>query len=281
MMMKIKKLLLIISGLFLGIVSCNNDVNDVNVLADISADQAEFTLSAKYKGILYEVPGKLDDEGNPVYLNKEFNDLYQKELSKHPTLVTVLTGENVVEHYESLNDVFEEKDLKIIEQMSDSNVSGDVTTRAATSGNSGLVSVWDDTNYEDRRLDFPITYTSWWAISHLSDYNNFNDKISSLKIWSYIDMFATVIDAYENSYPGSDLRITFVGYENNSYSGQVLLCLCPPGFEHFDPKLKNFGWNDKITALKVLITSMNNGAGNLNNPYGTAGYPSITPYSQH
>jgi hypothetical protein len=276
--MKKINLLLIISGLFFGIVSCNNDVN---VLADISTDQAEFTLSAKYKGVLYEVPGKLDDEGNPVYLNKEFNDLYQKELSKHPTLVTVLTGENVVEYYESLNDVFEEKDLKIIEQMSDSNVFGDVTTRTATSGISGRVTVWDDTNYKDRSLTFSITYTSWWAIPQLRNYDNFNDKISALKIWSYIDMFATIEDAYGKSYPGSDLQITFVGYENDNYSGKVLLCLCPSGFEHFDPKLKNFGWNDKITALRVLITSRNNGTGNLNSPFGTLGYPSITPYSPH
>ena len=46
-------------------------------------------------------------------------------------------------------------------------------------------------------------------------------------------------------------------------------------------KMNNLNFGDKITDLRVLITSMNNGKGRLDNTNGTIGYPSITPYSPH
>jgi len=68
--MKKLNLFLLIPGFFLGIMSCNNDAVD---LVEIQTDQVEFTLSATYKGVHYEVPGKLDANGNPVYLNNIHN----------------------------------------------------------------------------------------------------------------------------------------------------------------------------------------------------------------
>lgn len=266
-------ILMTVSSLILGITSCDNED-----LVNPSTNQtSDFTLRAKYKDVLYEVPGKLDEEGNPIYLNKEFNDLYQNELSTHPTLVTLVTDENVVEYYESLDEVLDVNNIHLIELENIPNVS-EVMTRA-TAGQSGRVITWDDSNYSDRSLTFDIGYADWWIIPQLRNYNNFNDKISSLKIWGYINPAAIIQDNYNNTYSGSDLRVTFVGYEDDNYRGKVLLCLCPPNGAYEQHRLGNFGWNDKITALRVLLTSMNNGKGRLDNPAGVPGYPSITPYS--
>lgn len=276
---------------FIGIMtSCSN--NSEELLKQSSDQQGDFVLHAVYKGISYEVPGKLDKGGNPIYLNEEFSDLYKKELSTHPTLVTVLREENVVEYYDSLDEILDVNNIQMLEQE---RTGVSVNTKSVTGGASGRVIVWDDSNYSDRSLTFDINYSDWWAIPQLRDYNNFNDKISSLKIWSYIDPSANIEDQFGCIYSGSNLQVTFVGYENDNYKGKVLLCLCPPQGTHFDHRLGNIGWNDKITALRVLITdassstdrkyhNMNLGEhshGSLNSAIGTLGYPAITPYTPH
>ena len=89
-------------------VSCNDDTEKLD---DIKIDLAEFTLSIKYKDAQYEVPGKLDENGDPIYFSKEFNDLYENRLSKFPNLVTLVTGHNNVEYYESMEELFEEREI--------------------------------------------------------------------------------------------------------------------------------------------------------------------------
>lgn len=282
----------IVSSLILGIMSCSNS-ND-ELLTSNTGEIGEFTLHATYKGVSYDVPGKLDKDGNPIYLNEKFNRLYQNELSTHPTLVTVVKDGNVVEYYEKLTDVMDVNNIHLLENAKVPEVSNVITK--TTSGQSGRVIVWDDSNYSDRSLIFDINYNDWWAIPQLRNYNNFNDKISSLKIWSYIDPSASIQDQYGCYYPGSSLRVTFVGYENDNYSGKVLLCLCSPLGTHFDNRLGNFGWNDKITALRVFISDINSSTttqyynpnlgyhshGSISSvPHGTLGYPSISPYTPH
>ena len=257
-----------------------------------TADNAEFTLSATYKGVVYKVPGKLDEDGNPVYLNKEFSDLFKNKLSNNPNLVTFVTGNNTVEYFDSLEDVFDADGLKYLEQMPNSNDS-DIKTRAA-GVIAGRVQVWDDSNFGDRTLIFDIDYDVIFEYPHLKYYDNFNDKISSLRIYNYINPSANI---YSHLGPkanplqphlGSSLRITFLGYEDDTYSGKVLLCVGSANGSttvpsHEDNRLGNFGWNDKITAVRVLITTTKPGAQGTIQPFigYYYGYPSITPYSPH
>jgi hypothetical protein len=278
--MKNLNLFLFFSVFFLGILSCNNDAVD---LVEIQTDQVEFTLSATYKGVQYEVPGKLDEHGNPVYLSKEFNDLYQNTLSKFPNLVTMVTDNNVVEYFESLKEVFSEEGLKILDQMNETNIN-DVTTRYF--GGVGYVQVWDDSNYTDRSLPFPVGLLTFITITQLRDYENFNDKISSLKIWNYVNSPTDIItDPWGNSRFAANLRVTFVGYEHDNYKGNVLLCLGAPTYNsnpaHEDPKLGNIGWNDKITAIKVCLTAVTNSSGGLDVLSYQGNYPSTNPYAPH
>jgi hypothetical protein len=244
---------------------------------NVSPEQGDFfTLNATYKGITYEVPCKLED-GILIFMDKEFSDLYQNEISKLPNSATLSVSENNVEYFENLDELLSAKQMRIVE--TDQNQSK-VEIRVATSGQSGSVILWDDVNYEDRSLVFDIGYVDWWSIPHLSNYQNFNDKTSSLKVFNYISSSSTITDAYGYTYPGSDLRVTFVGYENNNYSGNVLVCFCAPGATHQDNRLANIGWNDKITAIRVFLTSMNNGHGSFDNvTTGTQGYPS--PSTSH
>lgn len=282
---------MMLSSLLLGVMSCTDVIGDsLNTDAN---EQGDFILHATYKGISYEVPGKLDKDGNPVYLNKEFSELYKNELSNHPTLVTVLRDGDIVEYYESLNEVLDVNNMQMLENSKIPEVSGETK---GTAGTAGRVIVWDDSNYSDRSLTFDITYSNWWAIPQLRNYNNFNDKISSLKIWSYINPSHIIEDKFGCRYSGSGLRITFIGYENDNYEGKVLLCLCSPQGTHFDHRLGNIGWNDKITALRVLISDANSSTdrkyyninldehshGSLADGWlGTLGYPAITPYTAH
>lgn len=279
-------------SLILIMMSCTNNADEL--LSQNSNQQGDFILHATYKGVSYEVPGVLDKDGNPIYLNKEFSELYKNELSNHPTLVTVLRDGDIVEYYESLTEVLDVNNIQMLENAKIPDVS--TVTKSVTSGTAGRVIVWDDSNYSDRSLTFDISYSGWWAIPQLRDYNNFNDKISSLKIWSYINPSANIEDEFGCTYSGSGLRVTFIGYENNTYKGKVLLCLCSPQGTHFDNRLGNIGWNDKITALRVLISDANSSTDrkyyNMNlgehshgaldsGAIGTFGYPAITPYKQH
>lgn len=289
-----KKSLIFMSflSLILNMLSCSSDTDEL--LRQNSNQQGDFILHATYKGVSYEVPGVLDKDGNPVYLNKEFSELYKNELSNHPTLVTVLRDGDIVEYYESLSEVLDVNNIKMLENAKIPEVA--IDTKSVTTGKAGRVIVWDDSNYSDRSLTFDITYSEWWAIPQLRDYNNFNDKISSLKIWSYINPSDNIEDDFGCRYSGSGLRITFIGYENDNYKGKVLLCLCSPQGTHFDHRLGNIGWNDKITALRVLISDDNSSKdkkyyndnlgehshGSLESgALGTFGYPAITPYKAH
>lgn len=281
-----------ILSLIFCMLSCSSDTDEL--LSQNSNQQGDFVLHAKYKGVSYEVPGVLDKDGNPVYLNKEFSELYKNELSNHPTLVTVLRDGDIVEYYESLSEVLDVNNMQMLENTKIPEVVTD--TKSVKAITVGRVIVWDDSNYSDRSLTFDISYSNWWGIPQLRNYNNFNDKISSLKIWSYINSSNYVVDQFGCFYSGSDLRVTFIGYENDNYKGKVLLCLCSPQGTHFDHRLGNIGWNDKITSLRVLISDANS---DTNKKYyndnlgehshgsledvstGTFGFPAITPYTAH
>lgn len=281
-----------ILSLIFCMLSCSSDTDEL--LSQNSNQQGDFVLHAKYKGVSYEVPGVLDKDGNPVYLNKEFSELYKNELSNHPTLVTVLRDGDIVEYYESLSEVLDVNNMQMLENTKIPEVVTD--TKNVKAITVGRVIVWDDSNYSDRSLTFDISYSNWWGIPQLRNYNNFNDKISSLKIWSYINSSNYVRDQFGCTYSGSDLRVTFIGYENDNYKGKVLLCLCSPQGTHFDHRLGNIGWNDKITSLRVLISDANSDTekkyyndnlgehshGSLEDvSTGTFGFPAITPYTAH
>lgn len=231
----------LIMALFPLLAACSN----TELPEDASTKQNEvFSLEITYDNQTYNVPCTLDEKGNLVYLDKEFKELYDTELSKYPNLATFDYGDHKIAYFPTQEDMFKELGLAPLDDANDG-----IDTRA-TEYLLGEVTLWDDTGYKDRSFTFQVYNGVGIAIRHLKPGFGFNDKTSALKVWSYLPN-------QEPPYPfpgeiwGPRHCIVFCGYEDNTYQGRVLCCVPEnrgPAHEH--PRLKDIGWNDKITSIK-------------------------------
>lgn len=232
-----------IAAIFPLLASCSN----TDIQEDTATLQQEvFDLEISYQGQNYNVPCALDGEGNLIYLDTEFKELYDKELSQYPNLVTLDCGDNKIAYFSSLEEMFKQKGYTLLES------NGDASSRALTDL-AGRVILWDDTGFKDRSITIDVNYLQYFACPHLKPAYGFNDKTSALKVWSYIPN-NTNITVNGQTYNSNNLRIVFLGYEDDNYRGKVLCCIPDNnGVAHEHSRLKSIGWNDKITAVVFRI----------------------------
>lgn len=228
---------LICIGFFCG---CKNsyeqETNDDNV-----KNLESFILHAKYQGKEYYVPCKLDNNNDSIiFLDQNFKDLFYNEISRLPNLVCTIKEDSCVEYSNEIIDTIQ----------SGINIKKSSTRERPIIVQEAYLRFWDDTNYHDRnyRIDLNETNT-FWKWPSLKFYNNFNDKISALKI-------------YNNKFP----EVTFLGYEDNDYKGDVLRYTVSNSISEVGsveknvPKLKNVpkkgggNWNDKISSIHFYIS---------------------------
>jgi len=239
---------------------------------DFTTDEAvpneQFTLYAKYKGIDYVVPC-VSINNSVVFLNKEFNDLYQNEISLLPNLAVLALSDNVVEYYSTENELQTKSGITFFDQESTS------TNEPQTKANTfitGTAILYDDTNFKDTEVRFSIDNTLIYSCPNLKNAYAFNDKTSAIRLFNFIpsnSYFGLPYSGFTYDDPngmGSNMRIVLIGYQNDTYGGQVLYCIStysssediykPETATHQDWKLGNIGWNDKISSVVLRIATL-------------------------
>lgn len=200
-----------------------------------------FTLHARYQGKEYYVPCKLDNNNDSiVFLDQNFKNLFYNEISKLPNLVCTINKDNSVEYSNEIIDTIQ----------SGKNIKESSTRTRSVIVQEAYLRFWDDTNYHDRNFRIDLNeIKTFWKWPDLNLYNNFNDKISALKI-------------YNNKFP----EVTFLGYEDTNYKGNVLRYTVSNSITEIGsiekniPKLKNVprkgggNWNDEISSIQFYIS---------------------------
>lgn len=252
--------------------ACNNE-DSFNSIDEPEKNEV-YNLSITYKGTEYIVPCTTDSLGELVYLDEEFKNFYENEINKNGSVVTTIQDDDHITYYSSEDEMLKELGYKYVDSLCVD--SGVVGTRALTEGYAGKLQFWDDSNYKDRTKAIYIDYAKYFCHPRLKDFDNFNDKISALKVWSYIPANTTIYGpvgtdglgstistkpgnnypTITNAYNSNDLRIVFLGYQHTDYQGSILCCIPDNnGVEHTHNRLRRLGWNDKISSIVLRIAT--------------------------
>ena len=254
-------------GIIIGLFACNNDDSLMNTESVLSSNES-FTLTAVYNDVTYTVPCKLEN-GEITYLNEEFSDLYNNEISLIQNLATLAykddNGNDVVMYYSSAEELEVKNNITYFQSQS-----ADAAPLTKGTALAGRAILYDDTNYKDRTVVLDINSDTYTAIPHLKPSHSFNDKASSIRIFNLLNPSTHYKPSYADwlapSTSGSNLRVCLIGFEDDSYRGKVLYCVAtyspsanpniPETASHQDWKLANLGWNDKITSVRFRIIAV-------------------------
>lgn len=182
------------------------------------------------------------------------------------------SGRDIVEYYNSEEDLQESENISIVENIPVENLSTTLTRGSDTlyeipiDGKIlGEALMFDDKGYSDRRVKLKVTEKKYQCIPHLKAFAGFNDKTSSIKVYNYMspngkyngNRWQPTGGVPGNDYIlGKDLRTCLLGYQNINYKGDVLYCVSNESGDsnpHEDYDLKKIGWNDKISSAKFII----------------------------
>lgn len=257
--------------------ACSNDELPDSLMSekDIMENATEngnFVLNITYNGQSYNVNCSNDSEGNLVFLDDEFKNLYDNEISHLPNLVTLAKDENTIEYFSSDKEMLKSLDYTLLSEEDTKIILN--KTRVAYTSIAGTATLWDDTGFHDRSISFNITYHRFFSWFNLKYYDHFNDKTSALKVWSYIPQNDSVtidkaiVEGQNGEIPGpydpnnvgdtkystNDLRVVFLGYHNSNYEGKVFCAIPENTGEPIEySRLKNYGWNDQISSVTLRL----------------------------
>lgn len=263
-------------------VACTNETEPIpesSIDSEITDEISE--LIVKYNGKTYQT--KVAYRGDSaVYLDKEYAEIYRNEISKieNPAILAYSNDndQKIVEYFHSAQELEECAKIKkvsedfMIEQGNDPTApitrgSNKVIPFIPNDGGivTGTAQLWDDRNFSDRSIYIEATNKTYWTIPHLKSAADFNDKTSSIKVINKMNpneyYSPHIEDAWLSGLPirGSRLRICLICYHNINYGGSALYCLSKASGEigeHAHINLKDIGWNDKISSLKMGMINM-------------------------
>lgn len=247
---------------------------DDSVLSEqkTTENQEIFEQTIKFEGEVYHVRCTMQND-SLVYLDKDFEALYKNRISQIPELTTFVyknqESVNIIEYYSSEKELLEKKGLAYfnIESSPINNTrAGEDILPAA-----GRAILYDDTNYKDRTVTLNVDYDRYPSIANLKAYAGFNDKTSAIRVFNFLNPNTYYRPSY--AYPsasvkGSELRTCLIGYEDSNFQGKKLFCIAeyssgqnidaPETASHQDYKLRNIGWNDKISSCVFRIITIGN-----------------------
>lgn len=274
--MKVTKSLLSIA--LMGIVlSCSNEEIPSKGMADDANEK--FSLIIKFEGKTYNVPCALQGD-SVVYLDEDFNTLYKSEISRIPNLAALTyqddNGIDVVEYYRSQKELEKAKHISYFNEKETNFAISSRADQTMPEPTAGRAILYDDTNYKDRAIKLNVDLDRYPSISNLKDYDNFNDKTSAIRVFNFLNPSKnykpSYFDIMDEGTPGSQLRTCLISYEDINFQGKVLYCVAdytdgqdlskPETASHQDGRLKNIGWNDKISSVVfriITISDINSG----------------------
>ena len=108
------KSLFVLGAVLCGFASCESSLDEDNLMLSnstqenvetksLEGESQSFTLYASYKGMDYTVSCERRND-SIIYLDETFRNLYEKEISKLPNLVTVVHPDGFIEFFDSDED---------------------------------------------------------------------------------------------------------------------------------------------------------------------------------
>lgn len=262
--------------LMFGLFSCGSDDINENYVDLNSYEEDGFSITAVYKEKVYEVPCKLVND-SLVFLDGEFSQLYNEEIALLPDLARLVYKSDdgksdVIKFYSDADELKTKSGLSFFneEALGLSLEDSEILTKGSSVGAAGRCILYDDTNFKDRTVVFDTWLDSYPSVGHLKPYAGFNDKTSAIRVFNFLQPEVWYGPSYLPNYrvQGKNLRTCFIGYEHDNFRGKVLYCVAtysasandwnPSSATHQDYKLKNLGWNDKITSTVFRIIEARN-----------------------
>lgn len=244
--------------------------NDVDALSEQNANDAQevFEQTIKYGGNTYQVLCKMEND-SLIYLDKEFNSLYMNEISRIPDLATFVykneRGNDIIEYYTSEKELIKQRNISYF-NIQEINEKMNSRVLDMPNPDAGRAILYDDTDFKDRTVILDMDCDQYPCVVNLKDYANFNDKTSAIRVFNFLEPGKFYRPSYADvmsSVDGSQLRTCFIGYEDSGFQGKILYCVAtysktqnlndPSTASHQDYKLKNIGWNDKISSCIFRI----------------------------
>lgn len=265
------------SVLFLGMLfSCNN--NESPLIEQEHTNYTDvFEQTIKFDGNIYHVHcATLND--SLIFLDKNFESIYRNQISKMPELTTFVykdeNGNDVIEYYSSEKELLKSRKISFYDNQE---LCVNTSSRAITmpEPKAGRAILYDDTGFKDRTVTLDADYNQFPSIANLKAYAGFNDKTSAIRVFDFLKPDTYYRPSYAvpgYSVKGSQLRTCLIGYEDSDFKGSKLFCVAtysssqdinkPETASHQDYKLKNIGWNDKISSCVfriITVDDINNG----------------------
>lgn len=241
-------------GLFaVGVSSCSNDDMPARVNENTAKLAPEEYLTISYNGKKYaNVPTAYDENGDFVFLDTEFSEIYNKELKNCASMSVNLIDDNTIEMYKSLEENLTSKEIStqnLAEQSAQ-------ITRAVVNPTLpyiGLVYLYDDKKFKDRHFDFGILPGERYIEEeNLNNPYKFNDKCSSLKVDNKLPNDATkVFDFGSYTLKYTEVSLVFIGYDDKGFSDRTFTVIADANVLREFKELKNF--NDKMSSFKMFF----------------------------
>mgnify|MGYP003372548345 CR=1 FL=1 len=255
--------------------ACNND-NDASIQQSANEYQDVFEQTIKFAGNTYHVPCTIEND-SLIYLDEEFNSLFKSTISQMPERTAFISkdenGNDVIEYFSSEQELIKEKGLVYFNDFECQETTDNVKGRANAmpEPKAGRAILYDDSGFKDRTVTLDADYDRYPSIANLKAYAGFNDKTSAIRVFNFLEPNTYYRPSYASpnaSVKGSQLRTCLIGYEDSDFKGNKLFCVAtysssqninkPETASHQDYKLKNIGWNDKISSCVFRIITVNN-----------------------
>lgn len=278
--MKTKLLSSGLSLIFAGLLcACSNETDYLSEQSATNENQEIFEQTIKFAGNTYHVSCMMQND-SLIYLDEDFSSLYRNEISKIPELTTFVykdeTGNDIIEYYASEQELMTQKKISYYDAKA---IAANEQSRAETTlePKAGRAILYDDTGFKDRTVILNADYDQYPIINNLKAYAGFNDKTSAIRVFNFLEPNKSYQPSYAPPFipgatnpamKGSQLRTCLIGYEDSDLKGKKLFCVAtyssgqdlnrPETASHQDYKLKNIGWNDKISSCIFRIITVEN-----------------------
>lgn len=237
--------------------SCNNEADITSVQYEDDKTRAIETveyLNITYKGITYKnVPTTYDENGDFIFLDKDFAVVYQKELANNFNWSIAAKDSYNITFYPSLETNLESNGLEVLEETNSSRSARIKQTVRETTSVLAELTLYDDQYYKDRNISFEITESQkGYCIPNLKKSHKFNDKCSSLIIINNFPYdYSQPYQLNGFSYPCSEIEAVFVGYDDSNYSDRTITGIATANSVKKYATLP--GFNDKLSSFKFFL----------------------------
>lgn len=212
-------------------------------------------MNITYKGEVYKnIPTTYDENGDFVFLDNIFSNIYEKELKENTNLSIVARDPQNIILYEDFQTACDSEGIILIKEIP--NIEASYNTLNSRAGYEDLASVtlYDDRDFKDRNYTFVLndTVKATEVVDLKKSPWKFNDKCSSLILTNNLPNDPNkklMLGSYE--YACTDIDVVFIGYDDKGFTDRTITCIAPTA------QVKKYaslpGFNDKMSSFKLFF----------------------------